>query len=421
MTSKKPLPLSFMRILLLVFLPFTGGYFITSFFNQVNSVLAPYLLHSIHMRIFDLGVITSIYFLGVGIAQILLGTLLDHYGPRKVEATLLIIAGLGIMIFATATTPIQLFIGRGLIGIGVSSGLIAGFKAIRLWFPRDKIPLANGSFMATGSLGVIASTLPVEWSLEFMSWQHLLLILCAFTFVISACIFFIVPNHPSQEHLPAKLTLERQLLETKKIFSSRYFWRIFPVATLAFDNNMAIVGLWAGPWFSSVAGFDNIEIARHLFAIALALILGIVLWGVIADRVMHLLKRPITFVLGIGLFFYLSIQMLLVIGIAPGSYLLWILFGFSSRSLTLAYAALSQHFHMQYVGRASAILTMFFFASTFIVQMSMGAIINLFPKNAADQYPVIAYHTAFGSILALQILAYLWFLLFRNTEPPDTE
>ena len=46
-------------------------------------------------------------------------------------------------------------VGRALIGLGVALALMAGFKAIVLWFPAERLALVNGWFVMLGALGAV--------------------------------------------------------------------------------------------------------------------------------------------------------------------------------------------------------------------------------------------------------------------------
>ena len=108
-----------------VLLPFVFGYFLSYLFRVVNAVAGPALADEIGLDAGDLGLLTSIYFLTFAAFQLPLGVLLDRYGPRLVEAVLLVFAAAGAGLFAIAGDLTSLMVGRGLIGLGVSACLMA--------------------------------------------------------------------------------------------------------------------------------------------------------------------------------------------------------------------------------------------------------------------------------------------------------
>ncbi len=149
-------------ILLRVFIPFALGFFLSYLFRTVNAVIAPDLVRDIGVDPASLGLLTSAYFLSFAAFQLPLGVLLDRYGARRVEATLLLFAAAGAFVFARAETLTGLMLGRALIGLGVSACLMAAFKAFTLWFPAERLPLANGIQMISGGVGALVSLL--DWT-----------------------------------------------------------------------------------------------------------------------------------------------------------------------------------------------------------------------------------------------------------------
>ena len=158
-------------ILARVFLPFAAGYFLSYLYRTINAVLSPRLAADLHLNASDLGLLTSVYFLTFAAFQLPLGLLLDRFGPRRVEATLLLFAAAGAGLFALGADHTDLMIGRGLIGLGVSACLMASFKAFVLWFPIARLPAINGWMMAAGGLGALAATAPVELALTLTDWR----------------------------------------------------------------------------------------------------------------------------------------------------------------------------------------------------------------------------------------------------------
>ena len=92
-------------LLLRVFVPFAAGYFLSFLYRVVNAVLAPELLRDLGMGPSALGLLTATYFIAFASFQLPLGVLLDRFGPRRVEALLLLVAALGAFCFARAESP----------------------------------------------------------------------------------------------------------------------------------------------------------------------------------------------------------------------------------------------------------------------------------------------------------------------------
>ncbi len=85
-------------------------------------------------------------------ARILIGMLLDKYGPRITYSLLLIYAAVPCLIFATATSFNQLVIGRLLMGI-VGAGFVIGIRMTAEWFPPKEVGTAEGIYGGWGNFG----------------------------------------------------------------------------------------------------------------------------------------------------------------------------------------------------------------------------------------------------------------------------
>jgi sugar phosphate permease len=120
--------------LLRIFIPFALGYFLSYFYRVVNSIIAGDLTTELNLNATELDFLTSTYLITFAVIQLPLGVLLDKYGPRKIEAVLLLFAAIGSAIFASAKSFNMLIIGRALIGLGISACLKAAFKSFVQWF-----------------------------------------------------------------------------------------------------------------------------------------------------------------------------------------------------------------------------------------------------------------------------------------------
>ena len=101
-------------------------------------------------------------------------------------------------------------LGRALIGLGVAVGLMAGLKAIVLWFPPERVALANGWYIMLGALGALSATGPAELVVQSVGWRGLFAVLAAASAAVALLILLVVPEKKPAQAAP-RLT-EDQLL-----------------------------------------------------------------------------------------------------------------------------------------------------------------------------------------------------------------
>jgi len=390
-----------------VFIPFALGYFLSYLFRVVNAVLAPDLASDLGVGPSELGLLTAAYFITFAAFQLPLGVLLDRFGPRKIEAFLLIFAAIGAFVFSRAQSVAGLVIGRALIGFGVSACLMAAFKAYVLWFRRRQLPLINGLQMAAGGFGALTATAPVEAALGVTDWRGVFFILALITLAIAATVYFVVP----QKKIESKSeSLKDQLNGIVSVFSSLTFWRIAPLTVASQAAFLAIQGLWSGPWLRDVAGFERATIAQVLLTIAVAMVAGFIFMGAVTERLSRMGIKPIA-VAVTGMSAFIVVQALLILEATSWAHTLWILFGIFGTAGIVPYAVLSQNFPVHLSGRVNTALNLLVFVAAFSAQWGMGAIINMWPGTADGGYAPPGYQAAFAMPLLLQLLSVLWFIL----------
>ena len=400
-------PRLYPALVLRLFLPFAAGYYLSYVFRTVNAVAAPNLVADTGLSANALGFLTSTYMAAFAVLQLPLGILLDRFGPRRVEAALLMLSALGSLIFAVSGGLAGLAFGRALIGAGVSGCMMAAFKAFAMWFPPQRLPVINACLMVFGALGAISATVPVEWFLALLDWRTLFAGLAVFTLVVAAAVFGVVPDHHTP---PGHLTLRQQLAGLGRVFRDRFFLGLAPLAALSMGSSLAIIGLWLGPWLRDVAGLDRAAVAGHLMIVTTAMGVGFLAMGVLTDRLTRAGLRAMT-VAGAGMAGFVAVVTVLAGG-GTGGVLLWpllIALGFLATAGSVSYSLLSQHFPRDYAGRANTALNVLVFAGAFLVQWGMGAVLGYCEDPATHRYAPDGYRVAFGTVAAIQLIALAWF------------
>lgn len=95
-------------------------------------------------------------------ARIIIGMLVDRFGPRKVFSSLLIVMSIPCFVFAFGNSFWQLFISRVFLGV-IGAGFVIGIRMVSEWFPEKQIGLAEGVYGGWGNFGSAAAafTLPL--------------------------------------------------------------------------------------------------------------------------------------------------------------------------------------------------------------------------------------------------------------------
>lgn len=400
-------------VILRIFLPFAAGYYLSYVYRAVNAVIAPNLVADAALSASDLGFLTSVYFLSFAVLQLPIGVLLDRFGPRRVEAVMLLFAAAGSIVFSLGDGLLGLGIGRALIGAGVSCCMMAAFKAFVLWFKPRQLPAINGFLLTAGALGAISATAPAEWLVALTDWRFLFAALAVFGILVAAAVQFIVPEHPEP---PEHVTLRDQLSGLGEIFQDRFFWRVAPVAAVCQGGGLAIQGLWMGPWLRDVAGLSRPEVANHLLITAVALGTGFFTVGLMTERLSRLGIRPVT-VAGSGMTLYVIAVAGLAGGVTTALPVLLAAFGFLASTGTLSYALMSQHFSRHLAGRANTALNLLVFVAAFAAQWLIGVVLLPWEDPVTHAYGTAGYRVAIGGLSAVQALALLWFFLSARRAP----
>jgi MFS family permease len=392
------------RLWIRLFLPFAAGYFLSYLFRTANAVIGPVLAQELALGDNALGLLTSTYFLAFGAAQLPLGMLLDRFGPRRVEACLLLLAAAGAAVFAMSDTLGGLAVGRGLIGLGVSACLMASFKAFAQWFPPERQASLTGWIMAAGGLGALTASKPLEIALGFTGWREIAFGLAAATLLVATIIWFSVPDKASESKGAG---FKEQLAGVKTVFSSRHFWRYAPMGFWMTGGFMAVQGLWASRWMMVLEGLDRAAIAVRLTWISGAMLIGFLCMGFFAAA---LVRRGIKLEKVYRGAMMLALACFSLIASRPdfAGNLLWPVLGACFSLSNISYSLVAQSFPVALSGRANTALNLLVFVGAFGLQWGIGALVD--GLQASGWSSDTAFRTAFFALLGGQVAALVWLL-----------
>jgi MFS family permease len=404
------------RAAVLVFLAFAFAYFFSALLRAITATLSPTLTQEFSLHARDLGLLAGGYFLGFAATQLPLGTWLDRHGPKQVILAFLGVAVVGCLAFSWATSFSGLLAARVLCGVGVSACLMAPLTGFRRWFEPTAQLRANSWMLMTGSLGMVASTLPVQWLVPLAGWRPLFWGLALAVLLSMAIIAWQVPRWVVAPAAPAGAAPASAAASGgyAAVWRNPYFRRMTPIGFFSYGGMIAMQTLWAGPWMVKVAGYDPLDAAQGLFWINVSMLCTFWSWGLLNPL---LARRGFTterlIAWGLPLSFVVLASTIAAGPLAgPGA---WALFCMASTFVSLAQPAVGMAFPPALAGRALSAYNLVIFAGVFTVQWGVGLLVDAFA--AAGFSTVGSFRAAMGVFLALSMASYGYFLLAR----PDNQ
>jgi predicted MFS family arabinose efflux permease len=393
------------RAIVAAFLCFAFTYFLSALVRAVTATLAPVLDAELALSAADLGLLAGAYFLGFAALQLPLGRALDRFGPKRVLLSFLALAVLGCAAFALAHGFVTLVLSRMLIGMGVGACLMAPMKSFREHLPASLQLRATSWMLMTGSLGMIASTLPVQWLLPSIGWRGLFgVIASAFVLAMSMIAVWVPSDRPAA---PARAAGHGY----RGIVRQRSFMRYMPLGFFNYGGMIALQSLWAGPWLTQVCGFTPAKAAAGLFAINSAMLFTFMAWGALLPR-LHQGGWTAQRLIALGLPLSLLTLGAAVAAGAQASAWVWAVFCVTSTFVSLAQPSIGQSFPSEQAGRAISAYNLIIFAGVFAVQWGIGLVIDALKHRG---WPIVsAFQGAFALFAVLCTLSYVWFLWFRG-------
>ena len=395
-----------------VFACFALAYFASFALRTIGSIIAPELIGDFTLSNGQLGSLSSAYFLGFAALQLPLGIWLDRFGSRRTHATLLTIAALGCALFAVAGSFTALWIGRVLIGVGVAGGLMAALKAFRFWYaPRRQLQLAAWMLMS-GSLGALATTVPVRTALPYLGWRGVFWVVCALLALAAVTIWSFLPRDEERSS-QARITGEPLWTGYREVFADPYFRRFVVVSVLSQSGFISLQSLWAGPWLIDVLGLSPAQAAQVLFGFNLVLMAGYLSVGALIPRVNRLGWSMVRIVL-VGTSLLVLIEIAIASTQSRWAWPLWLVLAITGTYFSTVQTHVSLSFPPALTGRAFTAYNLLTFSAIFASQWLFGVGVDAF--KAAGLATPMAFRATLMALVGLQVLGLVWFH-FSKAQP----
>jgi sugar phosphate permease len=404
------------------------SYFFVYFHRVSTAVMSTDLQTTFRVGTASIALLSSAYFYAYTIMQLPSGLLTDNLGPRKTVSVFTLVAATGAILTGIASTFGMVIAGRLLIGIGVAMVYIPTMKILATWYRKNEFASLSGILLAVGNIGALSAAGPLALMSEALGWQKVFIMLGVITLVLAVLAWMITRDHPSDMNLPSIQEIEAEergdldaeaktmdmipMGEALKMTfgAGMKFWPLAVWFFFMYGSIMVYQGLWAGPFFHDVLGWDKATYGLVLTFIGIGMIFGCPTAGYISDKILKSRKK----VLIIGTVVYMITWAIIwmtagQINSAEAYMAINFVFGFFGGFFVVSFAQIKELFPITIVGTSTAALNIFPFAGGAILQQVSGLMLT--------SRSLESYQSIWLLMLICMVIATVAAFLSKEKEP----
>lgn len=361
-----------------------------------------------------IGMLSAVFYVAYSIAQFVGGIMLDRLNPRWILGVSSLIAAVGCVLLANASTMGVTVAGRVILGIGLSTSFLGAIYLARIWFPPERFAVISSvSQLATN---VVLALMLIGLSVtETIPSLHSAMIGMAVGYVALGIAMLVLVSRPAAANAATADDNEVSIVtQLRTVVAVPQFW----LGTAFFASVFGVLIAWNDLWgiMNQRAYGRTLEMATALTSTgAIAAGVGGLLLGWISDR---LGKRSSVTRITIWL---LTITMALVLFLprlpTPGVFVLLFVFGFLLGANILGFAQIGQHIPDNAQATAFGLMTSVGFLTGAALDYVIGVLVGEAPAAGTD-IAVSHYRGALVPLLAVLVVGSLCAMALKDRAQP---
>jgi sugar phosphate permease len=375
-----------------VFIMIALAYVLVYFHRTSIAVMTSELKAAFGVETTAMGLFGSMYFYAYALCQLPAGILADHWGSRKTTSLSMLLASGGTFLFVMANTFNQALASRFLIGMGVAFIYVCAMRIFADWFKHSEFTICNGLFVAIGNAGSLASAAPLVALMISAGWRGAMTLIGAVTVLIALFLYIFMRNKPAEIGGASIADIEGirvtsyanighiGVRESLGMIIRKYnFWTIAILFFVWYGTQMGFQALWAGPYLMNVYHLTQAQTGNMLMFIPVGLILGCLVAGFIADKVIRSKKKVILIGAGMSILTWLILIFMIDSMPLPMIELVMFTYGFFSAFEVVIWTNLKENIDARIFGTGSGFTNIFVFGGAALYQQILGIIIAKAP------------------------------------------
>ena len=263
------------------------------------SVMSQQLMQTYDLNAGSFGHLSAIYYYVYIPMQLLVGLLLDRYGPRRLLTMATFSCCVGAYLFAGSNVLFVAECGRFLMGFGSAFAFVGVLKCASIWLPPTRFGLISGLALALGMLGGVLGVVFLTLLVNFLGWRATCFWAAAFGILLAFALYAVIRDkneHANFKVQPTQLhSVKLVWPELLRIFRNPQIWINGIVGCLLYMSLSTFAELWQIPYLKQGLGFTSEEAANGASMIFLGWGIGGPLMGWLSDK---LRRRRILMTIG---------------------------------------------------------------------------------------------------------------------------
>jgi sugar phosphate permease len=398
---------------------FGALFFCYEYFLRISpSVMTSQLMSAHNLNGAEVGSLIAYYYHAYVPLQLVVGLLMDRFGPRRLITFACLLCVVGTILFADVSSLAK--VGRFLVGFGSAFAFVGALKLATIWLPPNRFALVSGIILCLGMTGAMIGDNLLHSLVGMIGWRNTIYSSAVVGLFLSVLIWAVVrdsdPEHPN--YAVHKMSFKQLFSGLWVTLKNPQIWINSFVGFLLYISVSAFAELWGIPYLEQARGLSQTFATQANSMIFLGWAVGGPAWGWFSDFTR---KRCLPIVIGsVGAI--IGVCILLYVPVLPKHSVYFILFGFGffSSVQILVFAICHEASQIKIAGTAIALTNMVVMAGGNIFQPLIGKLLDMGwtgqMLHGARIYPAISFQLALSVIPVGLVLAIILTFFIKETH-----
>lgn len=388
------------------------------------SVMTQELMRVYHLTATELGVFSAYYYHAYVPMQIVVGLLMDRYGPRRLLTLACLFCAFGTFLFAGGYSLAIAEVGRFLVGFGSAFAFVGALKLATIWLPPNRFALISGMIMCLGMVGAMVGDILLRTFIDQFGWQFTIYGSAIAGVILTAVLWMVVRDARTVEQRSHHTMRFRELfVGLWCALKNPQIWLTGFVGLLLYLSLSAFAELWGIQYLEQAHGLSKTEAASANALVFLGWAIGSLFWGGVSDfiklRVLPIIISSIICLIVIGIVLYVPNLSLMSLSI------LLFAFGIFSSAQILIFAIAREAMSLKIAGTVIALTNTIVMIGGNVFQPVIGKLLDMkwagtlndgVRVYSPDSYQFALSVLPIGVFLALVVLFFIRETYAKNKE-----